>query len=164
MTRRERRGHRVFALVGMLAATGTTAVAQQPPTRSEPAELRIRSALRAFYFSLEHHDWEPLAAGILPAKVVAHHPAPAAIVAASQPHKRPSNCAPAIAERVEDAEITIDAGWAAASVARCGAGEAGANDVGEVGMDEFRFIEFDGRWWIVHIELFYDSGTVRLAR
>ena len=166
MTRRERRGHRVFALVGMLAATGTTAVAQQPPTRSEPAELRIRSALRAFYFSLEHHDWEPLAAGILPAKVVAHHPAPAAIVAASQPHKRPSNCAPAIAERVEDAEITIDAGWAAASVARCGSGEIGSGEVGanDVGADEFRFIEFDGRWWIVHIELSHDPGTVHLAR
>ena len=166
MTWRERRGHRVFALVGMLAAIGTTAAAQQPPTQSEPAELRIRSALRAFYFSLAHHDWEALAAGILPAKVVAHHPAPAAIVAASQPHKRLSNCALAIAERVEDAEITIDAGWAAASVARCGGDEIGSGEVGanDVGADEFRFIEFDGRWWIVHIELSHDPGTVRLAR
>ena len=166
MTRRERRGHRVFALVGMLAAIGTTAAAQQPPTQSEPAELRIRSALRAFYFSLAHHDWEALAAGILPAKVVAHHPAPAAIVAASQPHKRPSNCPPSIAERVEDAEITVDAGWAAASVARCGSGEIGSGEVGanDVGADEFRFIEFDRRWWIVHIELSHDPGTVQLAR
>jgi hypothetical protein len=166
MTRSERGGRRLVALVGMLAAISTTAAAQQPPTGSEPAEFRIRSALRAFYFSLAHHDWEALTAGILPAKVVAHHPAPAAIVAASQPHERPANCPPAIAERVEDAEITIDAGWAAASVARCGAGEIGSGEVGanDAVADEFRFIEFDGRWWIVDIELSHDPGTVQLAR
>ncbi len=164
MTRSERVGQRAVALVGLLAAIGSTRVAaQQPLTRSEPAELRIRTALRAFYFSLAHHDWEALTAGILPAKVVAHHPAPAAIVAASRPHERPANCPPTIAERVEGAEITIVAGWAAASVAGCGAGgpgEVGANDVG---VDEFRFIEFNGRWWIVHIELSHDPGTVQLA-
>jgi len=150
MTRSERRGRRAVALTGILVAIVTTAAAQQPRTRSEPAELQIRGALRAFYFSLAHHDWETLTAGILPAKVVAHHPAPAGIVAASQPHERPASCPPTVAERVEGAEITIDGVWAAASVARCRTGET----VGmEVGMDEFRFIEFDGRWWIVHIEL-----------
>ena len=167
MTRSERFGQRFVALVSILAAIGTTTVmAQQPLARSQPAEVRIRTALRAFYFSLAHHDWEALTAGILPAKVVAHHPAPAAIVAASQPHKRPSSCPSSMAERVEDAEITIDAGWAAASVARCGSGEIGSGEVGanDVGADEFRFIEFDGRWWIVHIELSHDPGTVQLAR
>jgi len=155
MTRSERCVHRVVALVGMMAVIGTTVAAQQTRTPSEPAELRIRSALRAFYFSLAHHDWEALTAGILPAKVVADHPAPAAIVAASQPHERPASCPPTVAERVEGAEITIDAGWAAASIARCGAGEIGSIEAGanDAGTDEFRFIEFDGRWWIVHIEL-----------
>jgi hypothetical protein len=166
MTRSERVGQRLAVLVAMLAAIGTTTgTAQQPLTRSEPAELRIRTALRAFYFSLAHHDWEALTAGILPAKVVAHHPAPPAIVAASRPHERPANCPPTIADRVEDAEITIDAGWAAASVARCGAGEIGSGEVGANDVaDEFRFIEFDGRWWIVHIELSHDPGTTQLAR
>jgi hypothetical protein len=161
MTRSERGGHRVVVLVGMLAAIGTTAVAQQPGTWSAPAELRIRTSLRAFYFSLAHHDWEALTAGILPAKVVAHHPAPPAIVAASQAHERPANCPPTIAERVESAELRIDAGWAAATVASCGDGEI---DTNEVGTDEFRFIEFDGRWWIVYLELSQDSGAVQLAR
>lgn len=147
MTRSERRA---VALTGILVAIVTTAAAQQPRTRSEPAELRIRGALRAFYFSLAHNDWEALTAGILPAKVVAHHPAPAGIVAASQPHERPASCPPTVVERVEGAEITIDGVWAAASVARCRTGEIGGM---EVGTDEFRFIEFDGRWWIVHIEL-----------
>jgi hypothetical protein len=155
MTRSKGGVHRARALIAMLTTIGSTAVvAQQPCTGAEPAELQIRTSLRAFYFSLAHHDWEAVTAGILPAKVVAHHPAPPAIVAASQPHERPANCAPAIADRVEDAEITIDAGWAAASVAGCGAGE----------IDEFRYIEFDGRWWIVHIELSHDPGTVQLAR
>jgi hypothetical protein len=165
MTRSKRGARRAGALIALLTTIGsTTVVAQQPIPRSEPAELR--SSLRAFYFSLAHHDWEALAAGILPAKVVAHHPAPAAIVAASQPHERPVSCPPAIADRVEAAEITIDAGWAAASVPRCGAGAIGSGEVGanDVGVDEFRFIEFDGRWWIVHIELAHDPGTVQLAR
>ena len=168
MTRSERGRQRIVALVGMLAAIGTTVAAQQPNTRAESAEVRIRTSLRAFYYSLAHHDWEALTAGILPAKVVAHHPAPAAIVAASQPHERPANCPAAIADRVDDAEITMDGGWAAASVARCGAGEIeiGSGEVGatDVGVDEFRFIEFDGRWWIVNIELFRDPGTLQLGR
>ena len=166
MTRSERVGQRVVVLVAILAAIATTRVtAQQPPARSEPAELRIRTALRAFYFSLAHHDWEALTAGILPAKVVAHYPAPASM-AASLPDERPVNCAAAIAERVEAAEITIDAGWATVAVARCGAEDIGSGQVGasEVGVDEFRFVEFDGRWWIVHIELSHDPGTVQLAR
>jgi hypothetical protein len=167
MTRSERVGQCIVALVGMLAAVGTTTVtAQQPLTRSEPTELRIRTALRAFYFSLAHHDWEALTAGILPAKVVAHYPAPPAMMAARVPEERPVNCAAAIAERVEAAEITIDAGWAMAAVARCSAGDIGSGEVGanDLGVDEFRFVEFDGRWWIVHIELSHDPGTVRLAR
>jgi hypothetical protein len=167
MTRRDEGARRAGALMAILTTIGTTVAAQQQPlTRAEPAELRIRTSLRAFYFSLAHHDWEALTAGILPAKVVAHHPAPAAIVAASQPHQRPANCTPAIADRVENAEITIDAGWAAASVAGCGASEIGSGEAraNGVGADEFRFIEFDGRWWIVHIELSHDPGTVRLAR
>jgi hypothetical protein len=167
MTRSKGGARRAGALIALLTTIGsTTVVAQQPGPRSEPAELQIRTSLRAFYFSLAHHDWEVLTAGILPAKVVAHHPAPASIVAASQPHERPANCPRAIAERVEDAEITIDAGWAAASVAGCGAGEIGSGEMGanDVGVDEFRFIEFDGRWWIVHIELSPDPGTLQLAR
>jgi hypothetical protein len=167
MMRSERFGRRLAALVAILAAIGTTTVtAQQPLPGSEPADLRIRTALRAFYFSLAHHDWEALTAEILPAKVVAHYPAPPPLVAALLPHERPVKCPPAIAERVEAAEITIDAGWATAAVARCRAGDIGAGEVGvsDAGVDEFRFVEFDGRWWIVHIELSHDPGTVQLAR
>jgi hypothetical protein len=111
MTRSKRGAHRAGVLIAMLTTIGSTAAAQQSSTLSEPAELRIRSSLRAFYFSLVHHDWEALTAGILPAKVVAHHPAPAAIVAASQAHELTANCPRTIAERVESAKLRIDAGW-----------------------------------------------------
>jgi hypothetical protein len=161
MTRSKRCGHGIVALVGLLAAICTTAAAQQPSTGSDGARLQIRGALRAFYFSLAHRDWEALTAGILPAKVVAHHPAPPAIVAASDPGGLPPNCAPTVAERVEAAEITMDGGWAAALVARCSAGEIGA---GSVGRDEFRFIDFDGRWWIVYLRLSNDPAAVQIAR
>ena len=167
MTRSERFGQHLVALVSILATVGTTAVtAQQPVAHSEPAEVRIQTALRAFYFSLAHRDWEALTAGILPAKVVAHYPAPLAVTAASLLDERPVTCAAPIAERVEAAEITIDAGWATAAVARCGVEHLGSGQVGasDVAVDEFRFVEFDGRWWIVHIELSNDPGTVQLAR
>ena len=161
MTRSKRGGPRVVALVSLLAAISTAAGAQQPRISSDPARLQIRRALRAFYFNLAHRDWEALTAGILPAKVVAHHPAPPAIVAASDPHGLPAKCAPTVSERVEGAEITINGGWAAASVARCGADEIGASAVRK---DEFRFIDFDGRWWIVYLELSNDPGAVQVAR
>jgi hypothetical protein len=167
MTRSERLGFGLAALVSLLAARGTTpATAQQPPARSELDEPRIRTALRAFYFSLAHHDWEALTAGILPAKVVAHYPTPLGLTAASLPDGRPVNCAAAIAERVDAAKITMEARWAAAVVARCGHGDVPSGEVGtnDVWVDQFRFVKFDGRWWIVHIELSRPSGPVQLAR
>lgn len=142
------------AVIGMLALTAGGASAQLRSSESPATELR--GALRAFYFSLAHHDWEALAAGILPAKVVAHREPPASVVAASQPQRHPEACAPTVAERVRDAAITIDGDWAAASVPRCGAGESGA--------DGFRFIHFDGRWWIVYIDLYEASVPLQLAR
>jgi hypothetical protein len=142
------------AVIGMLALTAGGASAQLRP--SEPPATELRGALRAFYFGLAHHDWQSLAAGILPAKVVAHHQPPASVVAASQPQWRPEACAPTVEERVRDAAITIDRDWAAASVPRCGAGESGA--------DGFRFIHFDGRWWIVYIDLLEASVPFQMAR
>jgi hypothetical protein len=134
----------------MLTATISPGTAQQPDAQADSARAELRSTLRAFYFSLAHRDWEALSANILPAKVVAHRPAPEAIVAAST---RPVGVAPltgsAAAETppsVDDAVITLRDDWAEVSVTGCGAGVGAA--------DEFRFIHFDGRWWIVFIDLF----------
>ena len=151
----------IVSLVGVLVASAPPAAAQQPLTQRDSTQVQLRTALRAFYFSLAHRDWEALSAEILPAKVVAHHPAPEALVmAARHPghavHGAPLGSAPAATDPpgcstnatavVEQAIITLDRDWAEVSVPRCGATTGGA--------DEFRFIRFEGRWWIVYIELF----------
>ncbi len=156
-------------LVVGLTATVSAATAQQPVARTDSVQAELRSTLRAFYFSLEHRDWEALSAYILPAKVVAHHPAPEAIVAASTrpaggvlattsaPADAPAACSSAILAPVDDAVVMLRDDWAEVSVPRCGPTAAGA--------DQFRFIHFEGRWWIVFIDLFrQEPAVVQVAR
>ena len=50
----------------------------------DSAQAHVRTTLHAFYFNLAHRDWEALTADILPAKIVAHRPAPAALVATAR--------------------------------------------------------------------------------
>jgi hypothetical protein len=157
----------VFMLLAMLTAALARAAAQQSvapayAVQGDVAEAEIRSTLRSFYFSLAHRDWEALSANILPAKVVAHHPAPEAIVAASTrpvgavrlagsaPARNPIACASATSVAVDDAVVMLRDDWAEVSVARCGTAVAAG--------DEFRFIRFEGRWWIVFIDLFREPA------
>ena len=161
------RGVALFLL--MLTAAVPSATAQQSAAGADSAEIdktsaELRSALRAFYFSLAHRDWEALSAGILPAKVVAHHPAPEAIVAASTRPvggARPIGsaaanespvCSSAARPSVDGAVITLRDDWAEVSVMSCGGAPGAA--------DEFRFIHFEGRWWIVFIDLFRNPAGI----
>ncbi|MGH7518121.1 MAG: hypothetical protein ACREOC_11740 [Gemmatimonadales bacterium] len=149
-------------LIGVLMAAAVPAAAQRPLTQTDLADAELRTVLRAFYFNLAHQDWEALAADILSAKVVAHRPAPEAMVAAAfrsapaagKESACPSNAAPL----VDQAAITLDGDWAEVSVPRCGV-TAGA-------ADEFRLIRFEERWRVVYIDLFREpeSGAVQLAR
>jgi hypothetical protein len=144
-------------LAGSVAATASPA-AQQPETRLDSARVQIHTTLRAFYFNLAHRDWEALTADILAAKVVAHRPAPdAMVVAASRPRVQspgraglslaatPAACPSGGTALVDQARITLDGDWAEVSVPRCPALSDGA--------DEFRLIRFEARWRIVYIEL-----------
>ena len=149
MMRNDEWVRRAGLIAGMVAlVAGPAAALQRGDPPAVPAEAEIRGALRAFYFSLAHHDWERLTAGILPAKVVAHHPAPGEIVAAFRSGACARPCSPTRAGDVEDSEILILDGWAAAAV----------------GADEFRLIDFDGRWWIAYIDLANESDVVQLAQ
>jgi hypothetical protein len=148
----------VAALVGMLMAPTLPAMPQQWRTPAEATHAQLRTTLRAFYFSLAHQDWTALSSDVLPAKVVAHRPAPEAFVAPSKLPARPARlvrsvpaaddppaCSAHAPALVDKAVITLEGDWAEVSVPRC---------VGTpLGADEFRFIHFDGRWWIVHIQL-----------
>ena len=139
----------VLALV--LSAWTTGAGAQQLPIQPGSARAQIHTSLRAFYFNLAHQDWEALTADILAAKVVAHRPAPQAMVlaAASAGDSARTDELPACTSNqplVNQATITLDGDWAEVSVPRCTAALAGG--------DEFRLIHFEQRWRFVYIHLY----------
>jgi hypothetical protein len=157
----------VLALAVGLTGLVSRATAQQPAAPADSARAELQSTLRAFYFNLAHQDWGALSAYILPAKVVAHRPAPDAIVVAST---RPPNgvlptasasandaptCSNANEAPVDNAVILLRGDWAEVSVARCGAA---------AGADQFRLIHFEARWWIVFIDLFRAPPAVQVAR
>ncbi|MGH7632070.1 MAG: hypothetical protein ACREOF_22265 [Gemmatimonadales bacterium] len=145
----------VVGLAAVLMASALPAAAQQSLAETDSTPAQIRTTLRAFYFNLAHQDWEALSADILTAKVVAHRPAPEAMVAAAPRVDDPPACSTDVAARVDRAAVTLDGEWAEVSVPSCAAaGRA----------DEFRFIRFEGRWRIVYIDLFRASGAVQLAR
>jgi len=157
----------VIALAVELTLPVSHAPAQQPATPADSAQAELRSTLRAFYFGLAHRDWEAVSAHILPAKVVAHRPAPEAIVAASTrppdgvlptvsaSATDPPACSIADEGPVDNAVILLRDDWAEVSVARCGAA---------AGADQFRLIHFEARWWIVFIDLFRAPAVVQVAR
>lgn len=148
-----------LVLTTMLSAWTAGASAQQSPILPDSARAQIHTSLRAFYFSLAHHDWEALTADILAAKVVAHRPAPESLVLAAsatsaladQTAACPSNQA-----LVDLAVITLDGTWAEVSVPRCTAALAGA--------DEFRLIHFEDRWRFVYIDLYAEPVSVSADR
>lgn len=109
----------------------------------------IHTALRAFYFSLSHRDWEAIAGQVLSAKVVAHRPPPDAMVAAEAAAGRAAGLA------CGESRITRDGSWAEVSVVRCGGTARG--------VDEFRLIRFQRRWRIVYIDLSRESVSVAAA-
>jgi hypothetical protein len=138
----------LIALFAALLASSATVTAQQPPTQPDSARLQIRTTLRAFYFNLAHHDWEAVTADILPAKVVAHRPAPESLVAAAG-LPASTKCPAGGTALVDQAIIRLDGDWAEVTVPRCTSALAGA--------DEFRLIHFEARWQVVHIDLFQES-------
>jgi hypothetical protein len=141
-----------LAIVVALIASPASAPAQHSPTQPDSIQAQIHRTLRAFYFNLAHHDWEALTADILAAKVVAHRPAPEILV----PTAAPAKCSSTAAAMVDQAGIMLEGDWAEATVPRCTAASAG--------FDEFRLINFEQRWRIVHIELFQDPMNVSADR
>jgi hypothetical protein len=137
-----------LALASLLIAATATAAAQQAPAQPDSTRAQILRTLRAFYFNLAHDDWEALAADILPAKVVAHRSAPAALVMAARPAAgAPVECDSPARPSIDGAIITLDGDWAEVSVPRC---------TEPRGADGFRLIRFDRRWRFVQIELFQE--------
>ena len=150
-----------FALLAVLLTSTVPGIGQQSPALPDSARAQIHTTLRAFYFNLAHHDWEALTAGILAAKVVAHRPAPAALVAAAASPSREvrvsgsnhrATCLSSATPMVDQAVMLLDGDWAEVSVPRSGTVAGGA--------DEFRLIHFEERWRIVYIDLFQEPLNV----
>jgi hypothetical protein len=145
-----------LALVTLLIAATGGAAAQQAPVQRDSARAQIQGTLRTFYFNLAHDDWEALAADILPAKVVAHRSAPAALVmAARSAAGAPVECDSPATPSIDGAIITLDGDWAEVSVPRC---------TEPRGADEFRLIRFDRRWRFVHIDLHHEPRLLSSER
>jgi hypothetical protein len=147
-----------FALALVLSAWTVSATAQQSPILPDSARAQIHTRLRAFYFNLAHQDWEALTSDILAAKVVAHRPAPEALVLAASAASladEPAACSSNEA-LVDQAAITLDGDWAEVSVPRCADALAGA--------DEFRLIHFEERWRFVFIDLYQEPVNVSTDR
>jgi hypothetical protein len=126
--------------------------AQHSLVSPDSARVQIQTTLRAFYFSLAHHEWEALTADILAAKVVAHRPAPQALViAGNTPRWQSVKCPSPATALVDQATVTLDGDWAEVSVPRCTQASSG--------MDEFRLINFERRWRVVYIDLFEEAVT-----
>jgi hypothetical protein len=152
------------AFLPVLVVSTSTAAAQRSEPRLDSARAQIHTSLRAFYFNLAHQDWEALTADILAAKVVAHRPAPDAMVIAAADRASgllPAGddvepCSSGATALVDRATIALDGDWAEVSVPRCSAGLSGA--------DEFRLIRFEARWRIVYIDLFREPVNVSADR
>ena len=154
------------ALLAVLLGSIAGAAAQGPPAQVDSSRAEIHTSLRAFYFNLAHRDWDALTADILPAKVVAHRPAPEVLVKAAEFPGRtaslaatagnPTPCSPTPTTLVDQATITLAGVWAEVTVPCCASQVAGA--------DEFRLIRFEDRWRFVYIRLFEAPVTVSTDR
>lgn len=136
-------------------------VAEAQSESTDSARAEIQRTLRSFYFNLAHDDWEAMTADILAAKVVAHRPAPGALIAAghasgSSVRIKRIRCSAREAPDPNGAIIVFNGDWAGVTVPRCGAGQAGA--------DEFRLIRFEERWRFVYIDLFDEPVNVSTGR
>jgi hypothetical protein len=115
----------------------------------------IHQTLRAFYFNLAHRDWEAIASQVLSAKIVAHRPAPAAMVAAAATPRDGTAIVCVPEAPPAGVEIRFAGAWAEVTVPRCAGAARGA--------DELRLIRFEGRWRIVYIDLFDEQASVAAA-
>ena len=130
---------------GLAATLAAAPVARAQESAADTAG--IHAALRAFYYSLAHQDWEAIAGQVLPAKVVAHRPPPDAMVVAAMSPDRAAGL------RCGESRVRADGVWAEVSGVRCRGAARSA--------DELRLIRFEDRWRIIYIDLV--DGTVAAA-
>jgi hypothetical protein len=148
---------RLSLAAGVLLVTlAQAANAQQATPPADSARAQIRAVLRAFYFNLEHQNWEALSTYVLSPKLLERRGAPSDLemVTRDRGRRRASAHADALSRacpartspQVEEADIRLDGDWAEVSVSRCSGASAG--------VDEFRMLYFEQRWRFIYTDLF----------
>ena len=142
--------------VFLLMTVAQAATAQQAIIPPDSARAQIRAVLRAFYFHLEHQNWDALSTYVLSPKLLERRGAPGDVEmvtrdrargrASSHAETASKACADRISPQVEEAAIRLDGDWAEASVSRCSGASAG--------VDEFRLLYFEDRWRFIYTDLF----------
>jgi hypothetical protein len=142
---------------GVLLMTLTqAATAQQATPPPDSARAQIRAVLRAFYFHLEHQNWEALSTYVLSPKLLERRGAPSDLQMVTRDRSRgrasghpvpggragPSRPSP----RGADCGSPVDGAWGEVSVSRCSGASAG--------VDEFRMLYFEQRWRFIYTDLF----------
>ena len=124
-----------------VVSTGTAATQQPAASPDSASRVQIRDALRAFYFSRAHGDYNTLLVGMLGSKVDANRKAPFEAIVASDSvaHVAPASCLPS--PPIDRAIIELRGNWAHISVPRCGVADSTA--------DLFRMIRLEERWRFV---------------
>jgi hypothetical protein len=112
--------------------------------------------LRAFYFHLEHQNWDALSTYVLSPKLLERRGAPSDLEMVTRDrgrgrasaHADPASgaCPSRPSPQVEEADVRLDGDWAEVSVSRCSGASAG--------VDEFRMLYFEERWRFIYTDLF----------
>ena len=121
---------RLSLAAGVLLVTlAQPANAQQGTPPPDSARAQIRAVLRAFYFHLEHQNWDALSTYVLSPKLLERRGAPSDLEMVTRDRARGRASAHAEASsgacpsrpspQVEEAAIRLDGDWAEVSVSRC---------------------------------------------
>lgn len=140
----------------LLITVAQAASAQQAAILPDSARAQIRAVLRAFYFNLEHRNWDALSTYVLSPKLLERRGTPADVEmvtrdrdrgrASSHAEAASGACPSRTSPRVDEAAIRLDGDWAEVSVSRCSETTAG--------VDEFRMLYFEDRWRFIYTDLF----------
>ena len=148
---------RLSLAAGILLVTlAQAANAQHAAPPPDSARAQIRAVLRAFYFHLEHQNWDALSTYVLSPKLLERRGAPSDLEMVTRDRGRgrasahadagSAACPSRTSPQVEEAAIRLDGDWAEVSVSRCSGAAAG--------VDEFRMLYFEQRWRFIYTDLF----------
>jgi hypothetical protein len=152
---------RPILTTGLLLALAQPVTAQGTDLQPDSARAQIRGVLRAFYFNLQSHNWDALAAYVLSPKLLERRGAPADLQMVVRDRTRsrgaahvsatPRACKAASSPMIEEATIGLDGDWADVAVPRCHGASAG--------VDEFGMIYFEQRWRFIYTDLFESAPS-----